>query len=332
MPKKLITVMLFSVLVLLLMFFGYRMLHTSDHDAAPAGDDGVRRLHVESYRIADEDGKTVQLTGMSSHGLLWYPEYANANAMQTLKAYGANAFRIAAYSDDAGGGYAQKKEETLQLVYMAVENAISMDMYVIVDWHVLRDGNPLTNLENALAFFEEFSSHYGDCPNILYEICNEPNGGTTWDDIYEYADQVIPVIRSHAPNAIVIVGTPNYSYSLERVFDKPLDYDNVMYSFHFYAGQFDDYYNELFNRCEKKNIPVFVTEWGVNYGTNGNPALSQAEKFVTVLNRRKISWTAWSLCNKDEVFSAIRPDCEKLSGWELDDLTDVGRLFFESFS
>jgi len=291
----------------------------------------VQQLHVESCRLVNENDDPVQLTGMSSHGLLWYPEYTNANALQTLKSYGANTFRIAIYSDDSGGGYVQRKDESMRLAYMAIENTISMDMYAIVDWHVLRDSNPLTNLESALTFFEEIASHYGDCPNILYEICNEPNGSTTWDDIYAYANAVIPVIRKHAPNAIIIVGTPDYSYSVEKVIGKPLPFDNVLYSFHFYAGQFDDSYNEIFNRCEKNNIPVFVSEWGVNYGANGKPELSQAKTFVTVLNRRKISWIGWSLCNKEEVFSAIKPDCSKLSGWTADDLTDVGKLFFESF-
>ena len=331
MSKKLITVILLSLVVLLLVSLGYHFLYKDKHQPVPDASTGVQRLHVESCRIADDNGKVVQLTGMSSHGLLWYPAYTNANAMQTLKSYGANTFRIAAYSDDNGGGYVQKKEETMQFVYMAIENAISTDLYVIVDWHILQDGNPLSNLENASAFFAEISSHYGDCPNILYEICNEPNGAATWDDIYAYATQVIPVIRNNAPNAIILVGTPNYSYSVNRVFDKPLEFDNIMYTFHFYAGQHGDSYNELFNQCEKMNIPVFVSEWGINYGDNGKVALDQGEQFVTVLNRRKISWVAWSLSNKDEVFSAIKPGCDKLSEWETDDLTEVGKVFFEAF-
>ena len=331
--KRAILIILFAV-ILLLVIFGIYFIHPGNNNRSPASPEnggGVRQIHVEDCRIADEDGNTVQLTGMSSHGLLWFPEYSNANAMKTLKSYGANTYRIAMYADDVGGGYVQQKEETMRLAYMAIENAISADMYVIVDWHVLRDENPLKNQENAVAFFEEISSHYGDCPNILYEICNEPNGSATWDDIYSYANTVIPVIRSHAPNAIVIVGTPDYSYSVEKVFDKPLDFENVMYSFHFYAGQFGEHYNEVFDRCKKNHIPVFVTEWGINYGANGKAALSQGKTFVTVLNRRKISWTAWSLCNKNEVFSAIKPDCGKFSNWELDDLTDVGKVFFGSF-
>ncbi len=333
MPNKAIPTILCAV-ILLLVVCGIYLIHTGNekHDPTAAEDGGtVRPIHVENCRIADENGKTVQLTGMSSHGLLWYPEYTNANAMQTLKSYGANTFRIAIYSDDAGGGYVQQKEETMRLTYLAIENAISADMYVIVDWHVLRDENPLKNQESALAFFEEISSHYGDCPNLLYEICNEPNGDATWADISSYANAVIPVIRRNAPDAIVIVGTPSFSYSVEQVFDRPLEYENVMYSFHFYAGQFDDHYNEVFDLCEKNHIPVFVSEWGINHDDYGKTALSQGKTFVTVLNRRKISWIAWSLCNKNEVFSAIRSDCEKYSDWETDDLTDVGKIFFDAF-
>lgn len=326
--------MLFVCIILLAVILGALLIHAGvgKPKTAEREDDGVCRLHVEDRVLADENGCRVQLTGMSSHGLLWYPEYTNAGAMQTLKDRGANTYRLAIYSDDAGGGYVQNKDETMRLAYIAIENALSTDMYIIVDWHVLSDCNPLKNLESALEFFEEISAHYGDCPNILYEICNEPNGETTWDDIYAYAQSVIPVIRNSAPNAIVIVGTPNYSYSVEKVFDRPLEFDNVMYSFHYYAGQFDDHYNELFEQCKKKDIPVFVSEWGINYGADGKPAISQAETFLKVLDRRGISWTAWALCGKEEVFSAIRPDCAKLSGWEADDLTDVGKVFFEAFN
>ena len=329
--KRIAAIMAFGAVLLLGIFGPHILRAVIDPQQESPEEPAFPRLRVESCRIVDEAGNKVQLTGMSSHGMLWYPQYANANAMQTLKSYGANTFRIALYTNDPDGGYVQKKEETKQLAYMAIENAISMDMYIIVDWHVLRDKNPLDNQGYALEFFREIASHYGDCPNIIYEICNEPNGDTTWEEIYDYANAVIPVIREYAPNAIVLVGTPQYSYAVERVWNKPLEFENVMYSFHFYAGQFDDSYKDLLEMCDRKDIPVFVSEWGVNNGDDGNPALGQAETFVEVLNRRGISWIAWSLCNKDEVFSAIKPDCGKLSGWEPEDLTDVGNLIFRSF-
>lgn len=307
----------------------------SEQDSAePSGTEGTEefpRLHVEKNTLADAAGNDVQLTGMSSHGLLWYPEYTSAAAMLTLKSYGANVFRIAMYADDPDGGYLQKKEESLQLMYLAIENAISAGMYAIVDWHVLNDANPLNHQTQAIEFFQEITSHYGNCPNLLYEICNEPNGSTTWDDIYAYASAVIPVIRANAPDAVILVGTPNYSYSVQAAIAKPLEFDNIMYSFHFYAGLHSDTYGEILDDCEKNNIPVFVSEWGIAANGKWEPAISEGERFATVLNRRHISWVAWSLCNKEEIFSAILPECEKLSGWTLDDLTETGQVFFNAF-
>ncbi len=333
MVKKWGTVFLALLAIVVLGILGARMLFAGRNGSGevPAGAEGIRRLHVEGSGLADENGDPVQLTGMSSHGLLWYPEYTNANAMKTLKEYGASVFRVAVYSDDEGGGYVQRKEDSLRLACMAVENALSADMYIIVDWHVLTDGDPLKNLESALEFFGEITSRYGDCPNIIYEICNEPHD-VSWSDIRSYAEAVIPAIRSNAPGSVILVGTPQYSYAVESVIEDPLDFGNIMYSFHFYAGQHDEYYNEAFDSCKKNNIPVFVSEWGINYGVNGKPALSKAETFVKVLNRRGISWVAWSLCNKNEIFSAIDPACGKLSGWEKEDLTESGRLFFGAFN
>jgi endoglucanase len=55
-------------------------------------------------------------------------------------------------------------------------------MYVIVDWHILSDGNPLANEDAAKAFFAEVSERYKGSPNVIYEICNEPNGGARGRD------------------------------------------------------------------------------------------------------------------------------------------------------
>lgn len=52
-----------------------------------------------------------------------------------------------------------------------------------------------------------------------------------WADIKKYAESVIPVIRKYAENALIIVGTPNYSSNLNGALLNPLPYDNVMYAY-----------------------------------------------------------------------------------------------------
>ena len=82
-------------------------------------------------------------------------------------------------------------------------------MYVIIDWHILSDSNPLQNKEEAKKFFGEMAERYQGYDNVIYEICNEPNSGASWNDIKNYANEVIPVIREKDQDAIILVGTPS---------------------------------------------------------------------------------------------------------------------------
>ncbi len=101
-------------------------------------------------------------------------------------------------------------------------------MYVIVDWHILEDNDPNFNIDEAKAFFEMISSEYSSVPNIIYEICNEPNGDTDWNDVYEHSEQIIKIIRNNSTDSLILVGTPDYDRNLAPCVRKPLPYDNVM--------------------------------------------------------------------------------------------------------
>lgn len=95
----------------------------------------------------------------------------------------------------ADGGYIDNPS-VKNKVKEAVEAAKELGIYVIIDWHILNDGNPNQNKEKAKEFFKEMSSLYGNTPNVIYEIANEPNGDVNWKrDIKPYAEEVISVIR-----------------------------------------------------------------------------------------------------------------------------------------
>ena len=83
---------------------------------------------------------------MSSHGISWYPRYLNGGAMKTLKEYGANLFRIAAYTEPSGA-YLENPDRTLDYLYMGAESALAEDLYVILDWHILNDSDPNEHIE-----------------------------------------------------------------------------------------------------------------------------------------------------------------------------------------
>ena len=287
------------------------------------------RLSVRGTQLVDQNGNPVVLRGLSSHGLTWYPEYTNYRALKTLKEYGVNVFRIAMYVGQ-NDGYLEEPKLNKKLLYSAIENSLEADLYTIVDWHVLRDKDPNKNIDEAVDFFEEVARRYGDNKGIIYEICNEPNGDTSYKDIEKYAKKIIPVIRKYAPNAIILVGTPNFCTSLSDVIKNPINYHNVMYTYHYYAGVSDcKFAIDEITRGIESGIPVFVSEWGLDSKKDSDTHWEETTNFLDFLDSKNISWVNWSFSNKDEGYSFIKSNVDSLHSWNINQLTDIGRYVLE---
>ena len=158
-------------------------------------------LKIENNTLVNERKEKIRLKGISTHGLQWYSKYANYDMMKSLKEeLGINLFRIAMYTEENGYIYNKSLKNKVEEI---VENAKKLDMYVIIDWHILSDGDPLMHKEEAKEFFREMSLKYKDYPNVIYEICNEPNGNVTWENnIKPYAEEVIKEIRENSKKSI----------------------------------------------------------------------------------------------------------------------------------
>ena len=190
-----------------------------------------------------------------------------------------------------------------------IDNCIELDLYVVVDWHILSDGNPNKHVEDAELFFDEISKKYKDKPNVIYEICNEPNGNkSTWnDDIVPYANTIIPIIRENSPKSLIIVGTPEWSKDLKSVVENKLEYKNILYSCHFYAGTHGEELMAEIDNAIKNNIPVIISEWGTSTLTGGGGFfLGNSQKWMKFLDERNISWINWSFSNADESSAILK--------------------------
>lgn len=301
-------------------------------ETSETGEQPLPALAVQGTGLADSSGNAVQLRGISTHGLAWYPEYVNQECIRQLRDWGANVLRLAMYTGESGGYCSDGDQEALKkLIRDGVEYATDCGMYVIIDWHILSDGNPNTHLEEAKAFFDEMSELYSGYTNILYEICNEPNGGTSWSDVKDYAEQVIPVIRKNDQDGIILVGTPNWCQYVEQAAADPITgYENVMYTLHFYAATHMDSLREALVRAMEAGLPVFVSEFGI-CDASGSGAIDeyQADKWVELLDTQGISYVAWNLSNKSETSAILKSSCEKLSGFSEEDLSDSGRWLYK---
>lgn len=297
-----------------------------------AGVEEHGRLSVEGTQLTDQHGNPLMLRGMSSHGIAWYPEFSNYAALKTLKDYGANAFRVAMYVEQ-NDGYLEEPTLNQKLLFSAIENSLAADLYTIVDWHVLRDENPNRHIEEAMRVLEEVAERYGDHPGIIYEICNEPNGDTSYDDIAHYAEKIIPVIRKHAPHSVILVGTPKFCTSLSEAIEDPLEFQNIMYSYHYYAGISDGPFAiKTIARGIKKGLPIFISEWGIDGYAATEEDWEGTREFLDYLEDEKIGWINWSLSDKDEGYSLIKPDSGKLHGWDEKDMSESGRFVLKYLS
>ena len=300
--------------------------------STPFGQHGA--LHVENGKLTDADGNTVQLYGMSTHGIAWFPQYINYDSFRTLRDdWNTNCIRLAMYTAEYGGYCAGgDKEQLKQLVRDGVSYATELGMYVIVDWHILSDCDPNQNKDEAIAFFREMSEAFADNDNVLYEICNEPNSGTSWDSIKSYAEEVIPVIREQKPDAVILVGTPTWSQEIDKAAASPLTFDNVMYTLHFYAGTHKDDLRNRLETCAQNNLPVFVSEFGMcDASGNGANDFDSTTKWLDLLNKYQISFCCWNLANKDESSSVFKAASTTLSYWTDEDFNESGRWIRDYF-
>ncbi len=296
--------------------------------SVPVGQAGP--LHVEGTHLCDGDGNAVQLRGVSTHGLAWFPDYVSEDAFRTLRDdWGANVVRLAMYTAEYGGYCSGGDRQKLtDLIDKGVKAADALGMYVIIDWHILQDGDPTTHQSEAVEFFTQMSQRYAAYDNVLYEICNEPQNSPWGSVIKPYAQTVLPAIRQNDPDAIVIVGTNTWSQDVDDVAGNQLDDPNVVYAFHFYAATHKGTYRQKVERALDAGVPVFVSECGLCDASGGGSVdAASAQEWFQLLNSRGVSFVAWSLCNKNETASLLRADCAKLSGWTEADLTESGRLF-----
>jgi endoglucanase len=171
------------------------------------------------------------------------------------------------------------------------------------------------------------SALYKDRDNVLYEICNEPNGSAvTWDVVKNYANEIIPIIRENAPDSIILVGTPTWSQDIHMALQSPLEFDNIMYSLHFYAATHKDSLRQRLDNCVSKGLPVFVDEFAIcSSSGDGANDLESARLWMELINKYNLSFMAWNLANKAESSSVFKTGSSKTSAWTDNDLTEWGK-------
>lgn len=296
------------------------------------------RLSVNKVSLVNECGYVVQLRGMSSHGLGWFPECYTEDAIKTLaEDWKIDVFRIAVYTHENKGYTTEEwktKEEYNQYVDELVDLCAKYGIYCIIDWHILNQGSgdPNYTLDDAKEFWDYMSKKHKKDKHVIYEICNEPNGYSVgWNEVKKYANIIIPIIRKNDSKAVVVCGTPTWSQGVDLAANDPLLYDNVMYALHFYAGTHGDFEKQKADYALSKGLPVFVTEFGTSASTGGGGVFAfETDLWIKWMDSRNLSWCNWSFADKNESSAALNEDACSFSRWN--DLSESGEYIKDKLS
>ena len=286
----------------------------------------VSPLHVSGTALLNAKGDTMVLNGPS---LGWHSNWGrfyNEGTVRALKEkWGANITRAAIgahKSWDCVNTFDADSAYAVNLAMKVIDAAISNDMYVICDWHSHEN-----TLENAKKFFTVITEKYGDSPNIIYEIWNEPLD-IPWQEIKDYATELIPVIRKNAPSSVIIVGTPKWDQEVDVAAESPLTEKNLLYALHFYAGTHKDWHRVKAEKAIAAGLPLIISECGSMEATGDGPIDYESwQAWMDLADRHGLSVLMWDIADKDETCSMISASAsDNGMEWTEEDLKEWAKL------
>lgn len=286
------------------------------------------QLMVQGNQITDNKGEPVALHGMSLFWSHWPvgSKYYNYSCIKWLRdEWKCTVVRAAMGIEH--DGYLVNPVIEKNKIKKVIEAAIDLGIYVIVDWH---DHNAEDHQEEAINFFAEIAGEYGEHPNIIYEIYNEPLK-VSWSEVIKpYAEAVIDTIRAIDPDNLIIVGTPAWSQDVDIAAKDPLEYKNIAYVLHFYAATHKQYLRDKAETALKKGIALFVSEFGT-CEANGNGPIDYDELnlWFEFMNSNNLSWCNWSIADKEETSAALKPGADPKGNWTDSTLSESG-LFIKN--
>ena len=287
------------------------------------------QLHIEGNKLIDSHGNPIALNGMSMFHCGDGFKFRNYECMKWLRDdWKCNILRIAITPEI----YRKEQAEQDRNISEFIDNCVKLGIYVILDFH--GGGPPMPELKTAKAMFSKFSRKYANIPNIIYEPFNEPFGRRgrpplSWSkDIKPYHEEVIRVIRKNDPDNIIILGTPSFSLSINKIIDDPVKIDqNIMYVAHFYAASHKHGNRKWVVETLNAGYPVFISEFGTcEYTGNGKLDFDSTAQWIKLLDKYQVSWCNWSVHDKDETASILKWGSSSTGHWKKSDLRDSGKL------
>lgn len=291
------------------------------------------RLRVSGNQIQNSSGQQVQLRGMSFFWSNWFQEGRQLWTRGAVK-WLVDDWKIQVIRAPVGVpqdgivSYRNTSAAARAALDTVIQAAIDYGIYVIVDWHSHNIENEYR--DSCRVLMADIARRFGNRPNIIYEIFNEPLN-VSWSSIRDYANNIIPAIRQHDANNIIVVGTPNWSQDVDQVGTNRPTGSNIAYALHFYAGTHFQELRNKGNSARSAGNAIFVTEWGTTDASgDGGFNTGSSDEWLSWMDQNRISWVNWSVSYKNEtssIFNFVSPIPLRYihGGWTSNDLSPSGR-------
>ena len=262
------------------------------------------QLRVEGTQLVDAQGQPVQLRGVSMGWHNMWPRFYNGGTVDRLTGdWGADIVRCAVGVAHLDSGFDCDSVAAYAVVDSIVQGAVRNGAYVLVDFH----SHP-NKLADAKRFFTHVAGKYGKLPNVMYEIWNEPTE-VPWSECKAYAEELVPVIRALAPEAVVVVPTPRWDQEVDKAAEDQIKgIDNLLYSLHYYATTHTQWLRDKADYARSLGLPLIMSECAsMEHTGDGVINPKEWDEWMQYADRNGISWIAWSISDKDETCSMLRP-------------------------
>ncbi|MDE6137560.1 MAG: glycoside hydrolase family 5 protein [Muribaculaceae bacterium] len=262
------------------------------------------QLRVEGTQLVDAHGQPVQLRGVSMGWHNMWPRFYNGGTVDRLTGdWGADVVRCSVGVAHLDSGFDCDSVAAYAVVDSIVQGAVRNGAYVLVDFH----SHP-NKLADAKRFFTHVAGKYGKLPNVMYEIWNEPTE-VAWSECKAYAEELVPVIRALAPEAVVVVPTPRWDQEVDKAAEDQIKgIDNLLYSLHYYATTHTQWLRDKADYARSLGLPLIMSECAsMEHTGDGVIDPKEWDEWMQYADRNGISWIAWSISDKDETCSMLRP-------------------------
>ena len=307
-------------------------------------------LHVDGNAIKDPNGDVVVLRGIDMVDLgsveEWHGGAINmidrltdkTDAQGSSPGWHTRVIRLCITPPDAvpGRPYPFNVNDTIlyDLLRAVVDRCAQRDVYAIIDWHYTTD--TFDHVASTSEFWTYMAPKFANDSHVLFELFQEPvnnvgNDAADWNSVRTDMQTWVNIVRTYAPDNLILVGTPDYCKILTPVVSNPISGTNIVYTSHLYPLQWlddswwppnKDSFVEHVTDCHAY-FPVFSTEWGfsetatagsLNEGTISN----YGQPLMDFLEGQKISHSAWIASYDWQPSMFWRPDNVWLPGpWEL---------------